>query len=173
MSKEHLRLVSGLEKAFPALSKQRLEWESNGQFRLPFEDEAAVRRIVIVVMDTIHGTRLHSYLDDLRPKVVLDVRHAIRFDLPGTSRVQFFENIHNVGASYFQEPIEWHELKAQPLTVDDRLFSQRIRYEVVEHCNGHLMLLVSKCAHLRLLLPVLNFSLTRNHPPGWRIEEAI
>lgn len=110
-------------------------------------------------------------MTNLHPVLVMDLRHSIRFDLPGTSRSLFLDRVAYLRSCYMREPIEWHRLEIRPATVGGRL-PPKLHHEVVERGNGNLMLLVAKPEHGRHVSSMLNLALAGTRTQGWRIEQA-
>jgi hypothetical protein len=165
-----LRLVTETDRSWIPLAKADPS-ESTGQMSLVF-NERKMRRIVLVAMDEIHGSRLQSVITSLCPSAVVDLRHAVRFDLPGTNRRRLFEEMEKVRALYVRAPLEWHRLEARPMSVDARILPVRLRHEVIERNTGHLLLLVPKSTHLRFIASALNLALSVEQVAGWQIEQV-
>ncbi|MET0376525.1 MAG: hypothetical protein ABW128_20015 [Rhizorhabdus sp.] len=146
--------------------------EPTGQMSLVF-DEQTIRRIVLVAMDEIHGSRVQNAIFSLRPSAVVDLRHAVRFDLPGTSRRRFFDEMEKVGALYVRTPVEWHRLETKPMAVNAAVLPVRLRHEVIERNKGHMLLLVPKSTHLRFIASALNLAMSSEHISGWKLEQVV
>lgn len=145
--------------------------EHSGQFRFNFDVEP-VRRIVLIPMDEIDGVLLHQLVFELTPIAAMDLRHAVRFDLPGTNRSRFFGDLRLAQTLYIREPIEWHELMLSPFAVDSTLVPMRLFHEVIEREDGHVMLLLPNKQSAVVMASALNLALTQRKTHGWRIEQA-
>lgn len=145
--------------------------EHSGQFRFNFDVEP-VRRIVLIPMDEIDGVLLHHLVFELTPVAAMDLRHAVRFDLPGTNRNRFFGDLRVAHTLYIREPIEWHELELSPFAIDAALVPARLFHEIIEREDGHVMLLLPNKQSSIIMASALNLALTRRRTHGWRIEQA-
>jgi hypothetical protein len=170
--KGFLRLVgnSGERPAPPQSAAGNPEFD--GQLRLKFDDEP-VRRIVLVAMDEIDGWQLHELVIALKPFAAVDLRHAVRFDLPGTNRARFFDDLSQLHALYIREPIEWHHIEKNPMVTTSDILPLRVRYEVLEQETGHILLMVPRYSHSRVMASALNLALSTRKSHGWRIEQAL
>jgi hypothetical protein len=145
--------------------------EHSGQFRFNFDVEP-VRRIVLIPMDEIDGVILHEIVFELSPVAAMDLRHAVRFDLPGTNRNRFFGDLRLAHTLYIREPIEWHELTLNPFAIDSKVVPERLFHEIIEREDGHVMLLLPNKQTSIIMASALNLALTRKKTHGWRIEQA-
>lgn len=145
--------------------------EHSGQFRFNFDVEP-VRRIVLIPMDEVDGAVLHQLLCELAPVAAMDLRHAVRFDLPGTNRNRFFNDLKLTDTLYVREPIEWHALELSPFVTDSNLVPVRLFHEIVEREDGHVMLLLPDKKSAVIMASALNLALTLKRTHGWRIEQA-
>lgn len=151
--------------------RQAVRQDHNGQLELDLGDDR-IRRILVAAMDRIHGLRLHELVAEVHPVTVLDLRHTIRFDLPGTSRLMFLESVSRVRSLYMRVPMEWHGDVQSAVNVDVVL-PVRLHHEVVERRDGNLMLLVKKPEHALRISSMLNVTLSKSDLHGWDIEQAI
>jgi hypothetical protein len=152
-----------LTKAMPA---------ADGQFVLPFGDAAAVDLMVAIVpMEQIHGERFHAAFDKIRPKVVIDLRHAIRFDLPGTNRLAIFRLFSKVQTFYTIASLPWHQLEARRLMTENWDLSERLTHEVLERRQSPVMLLVPLTEHAIMLRSYLNRVLNERAKISWCMEQ--
>ncbi|MCL6698884.1 hypothetical protein LZ496_08840 [Sphingomonas sp. NSE70-1] len=140
-----------------------------GQFSFDLQHNA-LKQIVIVAMDEIDGVHLRQLLDVTQPKYLLDLRHVVRFDNPGSSRDHFFNHLSKTKSLYTRDPIAWHSIDTAPLSVDADMLPARVRYEVVEQHDNNVMLLVSKPTESRKLASVLNLALSRDRATNWVIH---
>ena len=145
--------------------------EHNGQFRFNFDVEP-VRRIVLIPMDDIDGVRLHDLLFELEPVAAMDLRYAVRFDLPGTNRRRFFGDLEQAHTHYIREPIEWHSMETGAFALDCRIVPPRLFHEIIEREDGHILLLVPNRKNAGFMASALNLALTSRRTHGWRIEQA-
>ena len=107
--------------------------------------------IVIVPMDHIHGVQLCRLILDLKPRTAVDLRHLIRFDLPGTSRTEIFHHLKNAHTLYVKASLPWHELQPRDFITDGTPLSQRLNHEVVERKDSPVLLFASKKDEARYL----------------------
>jgi hypothetical protein len=138
---------------------------------LDLGDDDRVRRILVAVMDRIHGTRLHDLVVEIHPAVVLDLRNTIRFDLPGTSRDRFLDSVSRIRSSYMRAPMPWTADIGGPVLVDYDL-PVRLHHEVIERSDGNLMLLVNKPEHAFRISSILNVALSKKSLRRWDIQHA-
>ncbi|WP_354345803.1 hypothetical protein [Phyllobacterium ifriqiyense] len=128
--------------------------------------------LTIVAMDSIHGKTLCNLILTLRPQVAVDLRHAVRFDLPGTNRHQIFSCFNETRTFYTQASIPWHELKPADFMTDRTSLSHRLHHEILERSESALMLLLPSLEHSRYLRSYLNRKLSEKADQPWRIEEV-
>jgi len=168
MTGRHLTVVDNQTVAPTA--PRRLSTNSQGQFQLELKD-GEIRRILIIVMDEIHGARLATVVEKLHPITVVDLRQTLRFDQPGSSRTLFFDRLSRVRSTYLRAPIQWSQMEARHLNSKHPL-PARVYHEAVERWDGHIALLVSKIEHARYLESMLNLALSERQPEGWGIEQV-
>lgn len=173
MNRKHLSIVpdsaAGVAVA-PPPAPRRITAESDGQLKLDLKG-GEIRRILIVSMDTVHGTRLAALLEELQAATVVDLRHAIRFDLPGLNRVRFFDALSRSQTAYTRAPLDWQSQNLNPFA-GTHCLPTRLHHEAVERWDGHLLLLVSKPEHARGIHSLLNGALSATRPDGWGIEQV-
>ncbi|MDW9776535.1 hypothetical protein GOA89_33170 [Sinorhizobium meliloti] len=172
----HLRLVAS--DALPTqaiqekvtISKRKPKPGEQLSFDLEHGQE---KRVILVAMAALHGQRFTELIASIKPKIVLDTRHAIRFDLPGTSRSHVFAKLASVHAFYTKASIPWHELRAEDFMVERGPLSQRLHHEILEREEDCIMVLLSDAQHLRLFRSYLNRQLSSSSSRDWTIEEAV
>jgi len=142
--------------------------DDDGQLEFDLGDRA-LRLLKIAIMDTIHGRRLTTLVDELTPEFVIDLRDVLRFDLPGMSRDAFFHRLSARGVHYARAPIAWHDISAYGVTTDTKL-PIRLYHEAVERWGGNLILLVSRPEHAIHMHAMLNMALSVHRSQGWSIE---
>lgn len=142
------------------------------QLSLPLDDRMA-KQIVIVAMEHIHGIRLCGIIRDLMPKVAVDVRHLIRFDLPGTSRSEIFSQFAMLHTLYVKASLPWHTLTPRDFMLETIPLSQRLSHEVVERDDTPVLLLASRKVEVRYLTTFLSRALSAQARSPWKIVEAI
>lgn len=165
-----LRVV-GEDSPTQMLPAERRVPEDSGQFRFNFDSDP-VRRIVLIPMDDIDGVRLHDLLFELEPIAAMDLRYAVRFDLPGTNRNRFFGDLRLSHTAYIREPIEWHAIDSNPFAVDGKILPPRLFHEVVEREDGHFLILVPTRKDAGVMASALNIAMTVRRSHGWRIEQV-
>ncbi|MGA1834271.1 hypothetical protein [Rhizobium wenxiniae] len=141
--------------------------------KFDLDDARREKRVIIVPMNFIHGHRFVELVATMKPKVVLDMRHAIRFDLPGTNRSNIFARFANVEAFYTTASLPWHELSTADFMLDRGNLSQRLHHEILERAEERVMILVPEAMHARWLRIYLNRRLTEAAKSDWLVEEAI
>jgi hypothetical protein len=144
------------------------------QLSFAFDDADAHvdHRVEIVAMEGLHGKRLCELIVSKRPKVALDLRHVIRFDLPGTSREQVLSYFRATRTLYVREPIPWHNLQRKDFIAGDRVISQRLEHETVERNQSPVMIFVPKDEQVGLLTAYLNRVLSKRKEGLWAISAA-
>lgn len=155
---------------FPEVRSPRAP--SNEQLCFSFDDEELhdSHRIEIVSMDGLHGKRLCELILSKRPKVAVDLRHVIRFDLPGTSREQVLSYFRATSTLYVREPLPWHILQRRDFVSGGKTISQRLEHETVERKQSPVMLFVPKDEHVRFLTAYLNRVCSNRAEGRWEIS---
>jgi hypothetical protein len=162
-------LEFGLKRRVKRKDAKRHPLSDTNQFSFELECDA-LKQIVIVAMDEIDGAHLRQLLDVTQPRYLLDLRHVVRFDNPGSSRDHFFNHLSKSRASYARDPIAWHTIDVAPFAVDADLLPARLRFEVIEQLHDNVVLLVSKPTESRKLASVLNLALSRESTSNWVIQ---
>ena len=174
----HLRLVTDAEAAASlagtAPKRRGVAVAEGEQLTFDFwEEQDPQRLIVLVAMDAIHGRTLCELILRTKPRVALDMRYAVRFDLPGTNRTQVFLHFHETNTMYSKSSIPWHQLKAADFMIDRGPISQRLYHEVLERNIDPIMLLVPQPDHARFVNAYLNRKMSEHVDHAWRIEQAV
>ncbi|MDX0111055.1 hypothetical protein GOC07_01995 [Sinorhizobium meliloti] len=128
-------------------------------------------RVFIVAMDTVHGRTLHKAVLSNKPRSVIDLRFAARFDQYGSSRDILFEYFKAVGTYYAWESMPWHDLSARDFMTEDCIQIPRLHHELVKLGKGVVMLFVPKPQHASMLTTYLNRMLSTKVRISWRIEQ--
>lgn len=131
------------------------------------------KQLTIVCMDSIHGKTLCNIISNLRPQVAVDLRHAVRFDLPGTNRDQVFMRFNEAKTFYTQAGLPWHELKPADFMADRTSLSHRLHHEILERAEAVILLLLPSPEHSKYLRSYLNRKLSEKAGHPWRIEEVV
>ena len=126
--------------------------------------------VEIIAMNNLHGKRLCELIISKKPKVVMDLRHLIRFDLPGTSREQILNYFRATKTLYVRDPIPWHNMKRRDFISGDRVISQRLEHETIERKQSPVMLFVPKDEHVNLLAAYLNRVFSERSECPWTIS---
>ena len=176
MSHPALRLIT--KEGFDALAREVVPEARtthaplNDQLCFSFDDEVSHDRhlVEIVSMDGLHGKHLCQLILAKRPKVVLDLRHVMRFDLPGTSREQVLSHFRAISTLYVREPLPWHELQRRDFISGNRTLSQRLEHETVERKQSPIMLFVPKDEHISLVSAYLNRVFSTRGQGRWQIS---
>jgi hypothetical protein len=152
------------------LPRRRLRQRRDGQMYLDLPQQE-VRTFFIVAMDEVHGTRLAQVISLARPSTVIDLRYAIRFDIPAMNRSLFFDCLSRNDAHYLRIPIAWHELKPSFVKTMAAI-PHSLRHELIERKDGNLVLLVPKSEHARHISSELNLVLSSASEEDWDLEQA-
>lgn len=169
MTERRLRIVDGSDDCHPTPTIVR--HDDDGQLEFDLGEDDRVRRILVAVMDRIHGEHLHTLVAEIHPTVVLDLRNTIRFDLPGTSRDRFLDIVSRVSSSYMRAPMTWQSDLRGPVPINYTL-PIRLHHEVIERSDGNLMLLVNKTEHALRISSLLNVALSKNSFKRWHIQHV-
>lgn len=133
---------------------------------------SVAKRVVIVCMDSVHGRVLNDTILKVRPKTVLDLRHAARFTLYGTDRDTVFMHLNAVRSHYRIAAFPWHQFTARDFMVDASGLVPHVRHELVEREDSPVMLLVSKPEHAAMLASYANRLLSERSAQSWSIESV-
>ncbi len=173
-----LRLITKESYDLPAPEvlpePRRSRARSNEQLSFSFDGVEAQggHRVEIVAMDGLHGKRLCDLIMSRKPKVALDLRHVIRFDLPGTSREQVLGYFRATNTLYVRDPLPWHALHRRDFISGDKVISQRLEHETVERRQSPVMLFVPKEEHVGFLTAYLNRVFSNRGDGFWEIAAA-
>jgi len=172
----HIRLVVS-EAAVPSEAPNRVtvvkrRTRQGEQLKLDLTGCHEEKQVFLVAMGTVHGSRFMELIHSIKPKIVVDTRYSIRFDLPGTSRDHVFAKFSNLQAFYSKASIPWHQLSASDFMVDKGPISIRLHHEILERAEDRIMVLIPDTQHLRLLRSYLNREVSKSSEVNWRIEEA-
>ena len=176
MSHLILRIVAkeSLDLSLPEVNSKAylLHKPLNEQLCFSFEEKKLCEshRIEIISMDGLHGKRLCELILSSRPKVAVDLRHVIRFDLPGTSREQVLAYFRATGTLYVREPLPWHALQRKDFISGNKIISQRLEHETVERKQSPVMLFVPKDEHINFLTAYLNRVFSNRGKGHWEIS---
>ncbi|WP_339853682.1 hypothetical protein [Roseovarius nubinhibens] len=176
MTHPALRLITKENYDLPApevmSEAHRASVRSSEQLSFSFDDVEAQNghRVEIVAMNSLHGKRLCELIMSSKPKVALDLRHVIRFDLPGTSREQVLSYFRATHTLYLRDPIPWHNLKRRDFIAGNMVISQRLEHETVERKQSPVLLLVPKDEHVSLLTAYLNRVFSKRREGPWEIS---
>lgn len=128
-------------------------------------------RIFIVAMETVHGRTLHAAVASHRPRSVIDLRYAARFDQYGSDRDTLFSYFRSVGAYYALDSMPWHDLSPRDFMTGDGGLVPRVHDELLVLDPGVVMLFVQKTQHASMLAAYLNRMLSTKARTSWRIEQ--
>ncbi|MCO6426039.1 hypothetical protein [Sinorhizobium meliloti] len=142
------------------------------QLRFDLDGATEEKRVVLVPMSMMHGRRFAEIVSEMKPKIVLDMRHAIRFDLPGTNRSHIFAQFTSVAAFYTTASLPWHEFTPADFMLDRGKLSQRLHHEIFEREEDRIMILLPDTLQATWLRTYLNRRLSEWAKSDWRIEEA-
>lgn len=170
-----LRLITKESYSLPApevvSEAHRSRVRSGEQLSFSFDDVEARdgHRVEIVAMDGLHGRRLCELIMSKKPKVALDLRHVIRFDLPGTSREQVLSYFRATNTLFVRDPLPWHVLQRRDFIAGDKVISQRLEHETVERKQSPVMLFVPKEEHVGFITAYLNRVFSNRGDGRWEI----
>lgn len=128
-------------------------------------------RVFIVAMDTVHGRTLHKAVLSNKPRSVIDLRYAARFDQYGSDRDTLFKYFKAVGSYYALDSMPWHDLSVRDFMTEGCVQVPRIHHELVKLGKGAVMLFVPKPQHASMLTTYLNRMLSTKAKISWRIEQ--
>lgn len=141
------------------------------QLTLPFESASEIgKRVIIVSMDSVHGRRLNESILTMRPKTVLDLRHAARFTLYGTDRDTVFRHLSVVQSHYRLSSFPWHQFSMKDFMDDVSGLVPQVRHELVERQDTPVMMLVPRPEHAAMLQTYVNRLLSERSMQTWSIE---
>lgn len=128
-------------------------------------------RVFVVAMDAVHGRTLQKAVLSSKPRSVIDLRYAARFDQYGSDRDTLFAYFKSVGSYYALDSMPWHDLSARDFMTEDGVQVPRVHYELVELARGVVMFFVPKPQHASMLIAYLNRLLSAKAKTSWRIEQ--
>lgn len=128
-------------------------------------------RVFIVAMDTVHGRTLHKAVLSNKPRSVIDLRYAARFDQYGSDRDTLFAYFKAVGSYYALDSMPWHDLSVRDFMTESCVQVPRMHHELLELGKGAVMLFVPKPQHASMLTAYLNRMLSAKAKISWRIEQ--
>lgn len=178
MKGEHLRLVpapsssaqetSGSTHKQVRVSKNRIL--GNAQLSLPLDDIFEAKRVILIPLDVVHGEQLIELLCDAKPRIIIDVRSLIRFNLPGMNRELIFKKFYKLSSMYIRESIKWESVTSHDVMVGNYEIPTRICYELLNMHHGCALLMTEKQAEARMLASALNRFLSADKNSNWVIE---
>lgn len=142
------------------------------QLEFNFEVEIPSNKLALVAMEEIHGTQFCEFILDFSPRIALDTRRLVRFDLPGSSRDRIFQCFKASNTLYSTDEISWHQLRARDFLVSDTFVSQRLAYEIFEERIAPIMVMVQKSEHANWLHSHLNRYLAKLGDQNWQISSC-
>lgn len=161
MTTNVVRLERPTHHAQPVFEQQQLSFE--------FIDEQHGSKLAIAVMDTVHGADLCRFIDEFSPKVALDMRFSIRFDVPGSNRNHIFRQLEKCRTLYSRAAVKWHDLSPSDFMLSDAPISQRLNHELFERGETPLLVFVQKTAHAHLLHSFLNRQISGRDMDDWSV----
>lgn len=127
--------------------------------------------VLVVAMDTVHGRTLHKAVLSHKPRSVIDLRYAARFDQYGSDRDTLFAYFKSVGCYYALDSMPWHDLSVRDFMMEGGVHVPRAHHELVEFDKGTVMFFVPKPHHINMLIAYLNRMLSAKAKTSWRIEQ--
>lgn len=175
----HIRLVDILPgpvataESSPRATVGKRRVVKGEQLKFNLDGSHEEKRVMLVPMNNMHGQRFAELVSNLRPKVVLDMRHAIRFDLPGTNRSHIFAHFSHFEAFYTTASLPWHEFNSADFMLDRGTLSQRLHHEILERPEDCILILLPESVHAKWLRTYLNRRLSESAKTDWHIEEIL
>ncbi|EEY24718.1 conserved hypothetical protein [Brucella sp. F5/99] len=127
--------------------------------------------VLVVAMDTVHGRTLQMAVLSHKPRSVIDLRYAARFDQYGSDRDTLFAYFKSVGSRYALVSMPWHDLSVRDFVTEGGVQVPRAHHELVELNRGAVMFFVPKPQHANMLISYLNRMLSAKAKSSWRIEQ--
>jgi hypothetical protein len=128
-------------------------------------------RVFVVAMDTVHGRTLQKAVLSYKPRSVIDLRYAARFDQYGSDRDTLFAYFKAVGSYYALDSMPWHDLSVRDFMTEGGVQVLKAHHELVELDRGAVMFFVPKPQHASMLIAYLNRMLSAKAKTSWRIEQ--
>ncbi|WP_249696553.1 hypothetical protein [Stappia sp. WLB 29] len=128
-------------------------------FRFDTETEGPESVIYIVTMDNIHGRKFCDIIIAKKPKIIIDLRQTVRFDLPGTNRDVVFKHFNASNSLYLRNPLPWHELRIRDFILGERKISLRLEHEVAERKQNPVLILAPSAEKAPSLISYIGRSL--------------
>lgn len=151
--------------------EKREQVQTQDEIQLSFEfcQNEKSNKLTIVVMETVHGLDFCNLVSDLVPKIILDMRLSVRFDLPGSSRDHIFNQFKRSRALYSRASLNWHDLTHSDFMLGENSLSNRLNHELLEREESPLLILVQKPSHAQLLHSFVNRQLKGNGKENWSV----
>lgn len=127
--------------------------------------------VFVVAMDTVHGRTLQKAVLSYKPRSVIDLRYAARFDQYGSDRDTLFAYFKAVGSYYALDSMPWHDLSARDFMTEGGIQVLKAHHELVELDRGVVMFFVPKPQHASMFIAYLNRMLSAKAKTSWRIEQ--
>jgi hypothetical protein len=143
---------------------------NNAQLSLPLEDVFGAKRVILIPLDIVHGEQLIELLCEIRPKIVIDVRNLVRFNLPGMSRESIFKKLSKLSSIYIREPIRWSVTSRSDVMAGNYEIPVRIAYELIAMQFGCALVITEKPTESRILATALSRFLSEERDTDWVIE---
>ena len=178
MKRPRLRVVEGntnpnRESKKIGLVENRVTVPVGHQLPLPLDDKPASCTVFIVVTNEMHGQSICKLVETERPQSVMDLRHLLRFDMPGISREGFFDQLRMSCARYVRIPVPWHELGAREFMAGDVSISPELTSALVARKGSKVVLLVSTEQEAVQLSVYINALLSRESSESWKVMSIL
>lgn len=144
-------------------------YEKEQQLCFEFHNENKGSKLAIAVMDTVHGADLCRFIDEFSPKVALDMRFSVRFDVPGSSRNHIFRQLEKCRALYSRAAVRWHDLSPSDFMLRDAPISHRLNHELFERGETPILVFVQKTEHAQFLHSFLNRQISGRNVDDWSV----
>ena len=126
-------------------------------------ENESVRTIYVTAMDNVHGSNLVRTMKNSKPRYVIDMRLAMRFDSPGMNRGIFFDLIEITGSEYIR-------IRSMGSAEKDML-DDVLRYSRVS--NGDIVLLMPKRTDVFRIIDALGNLMSKIKDRSWVMNSML
>ena len=140
------------------------------QLSFGFDQEKQQIDLAIVSMELVHGLDFYEIISQLKPKVVLDVRHSVRFDLPCVNRSVIFKKFDECGSFYSHISLKWHKFNKSDVMLGNIVFPQKLNHELFERTDIPLLMLVQKAFQANWLQTLIHRRFAENSNKKLKIK---
>ena len=140
------------------------------QLPLPFDDEIVELDFFVVAANELEGFDLCGIISELSPIEIIDLRHVVRFDFPGSNRKHFFQCVKNVSAEYILEPVPWHKMSIKEIMGGGDQALNVILSNLLSGKRGRILFMVTTFSEIEKLEICINFLLSTEGNQSWKVE---